>query len=69
MFIGILIFVIISETYIRKYRKKEGKEAGKKDIGHKKLKKKGYKKERVNKKISYVVLYVKCLLLCVGTLQ
>jgi len=43
----------VKKKYIRKYRKKEGKEAGKKDIGHEKLKKKGYKKERVNKKISY----------------
>jgi hypothetical protein len=38
-------------------------------VGREELKREGYKKERVNKKISYVVLYVRCLMLYVGTLQ
>jgi len=35
----------VKKKYIRKYRKKEGKEAGKKDIGHEKLKKRDTRKK------------------------
>jgi hypothetical protein len=46
VFIGILIFLIISEKEIYSIiQKKEGKEAGKEDIGKEKLKKRNTRKK------------------------
>lgn len=74
VFTGFLIFLIISEKEIYSEIQKKGGERSREDRYttrkfEKKKKKKGYKKERVNKKISDLVLYVRCLLLYADTLQ